>query len=245
MSTRKEPLEEEGRSMSPGEEARRFVRSQRYGILSTLSKKLEGYPFGSVVPYVLDQSGAPIILISTLAEHTKNINHDPRVSLLLHEPSQDVQANARITLVGDAAILQDQDSFRARYLRYLPQAEGYFATHDFFFYRITPQQLRFIGGFGAIHWVSAESYRAPENELAELEDGILEHMNQDHADSLRAYCYHVHGHTPANASMIGIDCDGFDVRADGHLLRFEFSSPIVDAQGARAALVAMAKEARQ
>lgn len=231
--------------MTHGQEARLFIRAQHYGVLATLSKKLDGYPFGSIVPYVLDEQARPIILISTLAEHTKNIDHDHRVSLLIHEYAEDVQANARMTLVGDAARMEDQVSPRERYLRYFPNAEGYFATHDFFFYRIEPKQFRFIGGFGAIHWIPAEGYVPPPNEIALQEAGILAHMNQDHGNALLDYCRHFRGMEATEAVMIGVDCDGFDIRADGKLLRFNFEQPVLDMQAIRQALVAMAAAARE
>lgn len=230
--------------MTPGEEARRFLRGQHDGMLATLSLKLGGYPFGSVVPHMLDQQGRPIILISALAEHTKNIQHDPRVSLLANEPAEDIQASARLTLVGDAARMADQDSPKSRYLRYFPGAAQNLKLADFFFYRIEPRHIRFIGGFGAIHWVAPQEYVAPSNRLDEQEDGIVAHMNQDHAQSLRDYCHHYHGMQTLDAAMLGLDCDGFDVRADSRVLRFDFSAPVLDATGARQALAAMAQECR-
>lgn len=229
---------------NPGAEARRLLRARRYGVLSTLSKKLKGHPFGSVTPYVLDHGGRPVILISTLAEHTKNIDADPRVSLLVHEPGDNVQAESRATLVGNAARLRDQESPKPRYLRYFPGAAGYFDTHDFFFYCIEPAILRFIGGFGEIHWIETESYLAPENKLEEQEAEILEHMNRDHAHNLRDYCRHYERKDAIDAEMVGIDCDGFDLRADGELLRFDFDQPVLDAEAARTALVTMAKESK-
>ncbi|MGH8672091.1 MAG: HugZ family protein [Burkholderiales bacterium] len=230
--------------MSDAEQARRLLRSRRHGVLATLSKKLGGYPFGSVLPYMLDHDARPVILISTLAEHTKNILADPRVSLLVHEPFTDVQAHARATLVGKAQRLVDQDALKPRYLRYFPNAESYFATHDFHFFRIEPHMVRYIGGFGEIHWVSSDSYHPPRGQLAEQEDGIVAHMNQDHAQNMRDYCRRYHGREVAAAHMLGIDCDGFDVRADGDILRFDFEQPVLDAVTARKALVAMAQESR-
>jgi hypothetical protein len=126
----------------------------------------------------------------------------------------------------------------------VPNAEQYFGMHDFLFYRIEPTAIRYIGGFGKIHWVEPASYSAPASQLAELEDGILQHMNADHADALRDYCRRFHGQAAHKAEMIGIDCDGFDVRADGQTLRFEFAEPVLDADAARAALVKLAKDAR-
>ncbi len=226
-------------------EARQLLRQQRHGVLSTLSKKLEGYPFGSVTPFVLDHQPRPVILISTLAEHTKNIEADPRVSLLAHDTSTDIQANARVTVVGNCARMEDQTGIRARYLRYFPGAADYFSTHDFSFYRIEPAHIRFIGGFGAIHWVEVSRFFTPENQLATQEKAIIAHMNADHPHNLAAYCRHVHGVDTGSAQMIGIDTDGFDVRtASEQQLRFDFSEPVLDAQSARSALVAMTETSR-
>ncbi len=232
-------------ALALGKEARLFVRAHQNGVLSTLSKRLEGFPFGSVSPYVLDHDGNPVILISTLAEHTKNIDADPRVSLIVHPCVEDMQAAGRVTLVGRAERLPDKAAFGARYLRHLPQAEGYFAMHDFHFYRLMVEDVRYIGGFGKIHWIRPERYAPPPAPLlAEAEADILAHMNADHAHNLREYCRHVHGVDVLDAAMVGIDCDGFDVRADGHLLRFDFPAEVRDAESARAALVDLARQAR-
>lgn len=231
--------------MNAAAEARQFLHVTHSGVLSTISARLEGYPFGSIAPFVLDHDGNPLILISTIAEHTKNIQADPRVSLIAFDPaSGDMQAGARLTLVGDATQAPKDDALRARYLRYFPQAEGYFNMHDFQFYRIAVRQARYIGGFGKIHWIPGDEMRTPANRLAEQEIAIVEHMNADHDENLRAYCRHVHNVNPEEAVMIGIDTDGFDVRADGTLLRFGFDTPVTDAQQARAALVALAKACR-
>lgn len=228
-----------------GREARQLLRSLHLGVLSTLSKKLGGAPFGSITPYVVDHTGCPVILISTIAEHTKNIEADGRVSLLVHEQKDDAQANARLTVVGQASRMEDQDSIKARYLNFFPNARGYFDTHDFFFYRIVPEHVRFIGGFGKIHWLDTACLLTAIPPLAEQEAGILAHMNADHGENLRHYCHLVHQIEPASAEMIGIDQDGFDVRADGRLLRFDFDQPVADAQDARIALVNLARQARE
>lgn len=227
-----------------GAEARRFVRAHPHGVLATLSKRLDGHPFGSITPFVTDHAGAPVILISTLAEHTKNIEADSRVSLIVHPCADDMQAAGRVTVIGQAIRLPEKSALGPRYLRYVPNAEQYFGMHDFLFYRIEPTAIRFIGGFGKISWVEPASYSAPPNQLADIENGILQHMNTDHADTLRDYCRHFRGQEAGKAEMIGVDCDGFDVRADGQKLRFEFAEPVLDAEGARAALVKLAQEAR-
>ena len=231
-------------------EARQFLRSTRTAILSTHSAKFDGFPFGSVAPFVLDHQCQPIILISNIAEHTKNIAANPKVSLLVFAGAEDLHANARLTLLGTAhAINKNEDAdLRARYLRYLPQATDYFDMHDFAFYRIKIENCRYIAGFGKMGWLSGSDLMTnmpTENTLASQEANILEHMNADHADSLIAYCKHIHGVETTQASMLGIDCDGFDVVATVNhqsvTLRFVFSTPIHDAQSARLALVSLSK----
>lgn len=232
--------------MSAAIEARKFLRTTRNGVLSTHSVRFEGYPFGSIAPFVLDHGGNLLILISTIAEHTKNIQKNPHVSLIAFDPATpDIQAGARLTLLGEAIVTDKQDgALRARYLRYFPMAEQYFDMHDFLFHRINIRQARYIGGFGNIHWIPGEELRPTSNLLAQQENAILDHMNTDHAGSLIAYCRHVHGLAAKEAAMIGIDLDGFDVRAEGKLLRFDFDNPVTNAQEARSALVALSAAAR-
>ena len=226
-------------------EARRFVRTHPHGVLSTLSKRLDGAPFGSIAPFVLDHEGSPVILISTLAEHTRNLDADPRCSLIAHPCAQDPQAAGRVTLVGRAERLPDKHSLGPRYLRRFPEAQEYFAMHDFHFYRLKVQAVRYIGGFGSIHWIDAADFAPPANSLGESEESILEHMNADHEPNLRAYCDHVHGVRPASVRMIGVDVDGFDLRADERVLRFDFGQPAPDAGAVREALVALARASRE
>jgi putative heme iron utilization protein len=227
-----------------GAEARRLARGQTQAVLSTLSLRLEGHPFASVAPYILDHAGRPVILISDLAEHTRNLQADPRCSLIVQPFSADMQATGRVTVVGQAKRLPDKDAQGPRYLRHHPQAEGYFAMHDFAFWVIEPVRIRYIGGFGKIHWIEAGAYLLPEGPLADQETDIIEHMNADHMHNLVAYCRHVHGVATERAEMIGIDPDGFDIRAQGRMLRFDFPAPISDAAQARAALVELARQCR-
>lgn len=237
-------------------EARQFLRATRSGVLSTFSSKFAGYPFGSVAPFVLDHSGQPIVLISTIAEHTKNIIANPKISLLVFDGTENLQASARLTLIGEAKqIDKDDENLRARYLRYFPQAAGYFGMHDFNFYRIEIAQARYIAGFGKMGWVSGDELSGEQflndfQPLAAQETSIIEHMNADHQHSLIAYCKHFYDIDVTSPQMLGIDSDGFDVSVNflatnqTKNLRFNFEEPIHDAQSARAALVAMSKAAK-
>lgn len=231
--------------MSLASEARQFLRSTHSGMLCTNSVKFTGYPFGSVAPFVLDHDGQPLLLISTIAEHTKNIMADCKVSLLVFAGAEDLQANARLTMLGEAEQTDKQDELlKARYLRYFPQAEQYFAMHDFLFYRLQIQQARYIAGFGSMGWMDGTEFRSPRSPLISQEAGIIEHMNNDHHTNMKSYCQHFYSINPEHIEMTGIDCDGFDLRADAQILRFNFAQAIHDAMEARVALVKMAKACR-
>ncbi len=204
-------------------EARQLLRAHRYGALATLSKKFDGYPFGSITPYLVDHDGSLLILISTLAEHTKNINHDPRVSLITHnQDDPHIQTQGRVTVLGTASLVENRESAGRRYLRYFPEAQTYFAMHDFSFYRILPKAIRYIGGFGNIHWVKAENYLVPPYPLVAEEDTLLDELNAKR--------------TAAQGILIGIDCDGYDLRTGERIVRHDFPSPALDASQALAFL---------
>lgn len=201
--------------------ARQLLRAHRYGALSTLSKKFDGHPFGSITPYLVDQDGTLLILISALAEHTKNIQQDPRVSLITHnQEDPHIQTQGRITLVGSATLEPQRELAGKRYLRYFPEAQTYYDMADFQFYRIVPQALRYIGGFGDIHWVKADRYQVPPNTLDAEEDALLEKINA--------------ARTASQGLVIGIDCDGYDVSADARTRRHDFPAPALDGSQALA-----------
>ena len=205
--------------------ARQLLRAHRYGALSTLSKKFDGHPFGSITPYLVDQDGSLLILISALAEHTKNIQNDPRVSLITHnQEDAHIQTQGRLTVVGTATLDTRRELAGKRYLRYFPEAQTYYDMPDFQFYRIVPQALRYIGGFGDIHWVKADRYQVPPNTLAAEEDALLHKINATRS--------------AGQGLVIGVDCDGYDVRLDERTVRHDFPAPALDGAQALALLQA-------
>lgn len=230
--------------MTRGDEARRLLRRYRAGVISTHSAKHPGYPYGSALPFCTDQRGRIVVLISHLAEHTRNIERDARVSFIVSPMGPDLQTRPRLTVIGEALATED-DSLARRSLRLLPEGRDHLAIGGFRFYVIEPVQARFIAGFGSLHWIEGASLLAPVLPIAQAEADILEHMNADHAGNLVDYCRHVHGVEARSAQMAGIDCDGFDVRTDDAVLRFEFDSRIEDARQAREQLVALAHAARR
>jgi putative heme iron utilization protein len=229
--------------MSRGTEARKLVRGFSSGVLATQSLAFPGYPYASALPFCTDQRGRIVVLISHLAEHTRNAEHDPRAGFLISPLSRSLQEQARVSMIGDIAPVEDA-AMASRYRRYFPETGRYLQIGGFRFFRMEPRSLRLIAGFGSIHTIAAANYLAPHLAIADVENDVVEHMNSEHAHNLRDYCRHTHGRTPQTAAMIGIDCDGFDVRADDEVLRFDFGKQIKDGGEARTELAKLARASR-
>jgi len=203
--------------------ARQLLRAHRYGALGTLSKKFDGHPFTSITPYVVDHDGSLLILISGLAEHTKNILNDSRVSLITHnQDDPHIQTQGRVTVIGHAVHQQDRQRCGMRYLRYFPEAQTYYDMPDFNFFRITPMATRFIGGFGDIHWVKNTNYLMPRHALMEEEEALLTELNAETSNPGKTW--------------IGVDCDGYDLKIDGKTERHQFRECVLNAAEARRAI---------
>lgn len=219
--------------------ARKLFLQESFGVLSTISVEAPGYPFGSVTPYCADEQCRPIIYISHIAQHTKNIIADSRVSMTVIESngsSDDVQAQGRVTCIANARpVGENEAGVRERYFRYFPPAQQYDRTHGFAFFRLELVRVRFIGGFGQIYWLEPDEFIVTNPFSTVQESRIIQHMNNDHSDALRHY---VGGDS---AVMVGIDAEGFDVLKSGKKLRFVFETPVRNMEEARQALVAMAQ----
>lgn len=231
--------------MSRGREARLVVRSHRSGVLSTYSVKHPGYPYGSALPHVTDHAGRPVVLISHLAEHTHNLETEPRASFIVCASGAELQAQPRVTLLGETRAVADQEAIAARYLRFFPDHEQYLQIGGFRFFALEPVQVRYIQGFGGLHWIAGDSYLAADTAaMAQAEPSVLEHMNADHRDALRDYCRSMHGVAASEVEMVGVDCDGFDARADGRLLRFAFEAHVTVPAQLRAVFIELSRKSR-
>ena len=226
--------------------ARALLLSCYDGVLATLSVDVPGYPFGSVVPYCLDQQGRPLILIASIAQHTKNVRADARVSLTVFDRTQpDLQAAGRVTVLGDARRLSEEQRAQAlRYYRYFPPSYDYDRTHDFAFHAIEPRRVRFIGGFGAIHWFEPAVAMLRNPFDADAERGIIEHMNTDHAAALGRYCAFAGIEIDAGVApeMVGCDAEGINLRLGARIVRMAFPAPVADLQAVRQTLIAMLRK---
>jgi putative heme iron utilization protein len=236
------------------ERARTLLYLGRIGTLATVSHKHAGWPFGSVMPYSLDVQGRPVFLISTMAIHTQNLHADPRASLLVTQPgwTGDPLAGARVTAMGQVSELPEADleQARATYLARYENAAAWVDFADFAFYRLEVIDVYYVGGFGAMGWVSAVDYTAAEPDpLAEVAAGIIEHMNHDHADALRLFCRAYAELETEEAVMTSVDRLGFRLRVrTGERVqgvRLAFPREVRSTQEARTVLVAMVREARE
>ena len=144
--------------------------------------------------------------------------------------------------MGDVLPIEHDSRAAARYLALQPEAAAYAGFGDFRFYRMEPVGGHYIGGFGDIRWFEGTALTLPASALDAREDDIVGHMNEDHGPALSTYCRLQHGIVPREVRMLCIDGDGFDVLADGRVLRFEFPEPATDADAARRHLVRMARE---
>jgi len=146
-------------------EARKLAVSARFGALATIAREPAGFPYGSLVALIVDGAGRPIFLLSRLAEHTQNLIASPDASVLLFEagdPTQNPLEKGRVTLLGPCSPVPAEDvaSCRAAFLAAHPDASTYVAFADFSFYRLEPQSVRYIAGFGRMSWVDARAYLA-------------------------------------------------------------------------------------
>lgn len=238
-----------GPTPSHAERARTLAARTRLGTLCTLARDPAGYPFGSVVAFAVTAEGDILLLISDLAEHTKNLKEDSRASLLVSDTgAADPLAAERVTLLGRAQVCQDE-ALREAYLQAVPSAAQYAGFRDFHLYRLAVEEVRYVGGFGRMSWVAVEAWRASAADpLAGHEAGIVEHMNEDHTDAMVLIARHFAGVEGQAARMVGVDRHGFEMTvetAEGpRRVRLGFRTAIGRPDDVRKDLVAMLKEAR-
>ncbi len=236
------------------ERARTLMYVGRIGSLSTLSRKQAGFPFGSVMPYGLDDRGRPIFLISTMAMHTQNLQADPRASLLVTQPdaSGDPLGASRITLLGNVVPVPETDLVESRrlYLDRYANSNYWVDFKDFSFYRMEVVDVYYVGGFGVMGWVTASEYdRAQPDPLTDAAAGILQHMNSHHSDALILLARTFAGIESQEATMTSVDRLGFHLRLkteDGMRgARIAFLREVRSPAEAREVLAEMTQRARQ
>jgi putative heme iron utilization protein len=186
-----------------------LLHETSWAVLATHSTQIPGFPFGTAVPLVVDEGQQPILLISALAEHTKNLLADSRASLALVESGKDnVQDARRATLLGHFRSFEPTQDFVCRYLRYQPDAERYLQL-DFTFYRMDVEQVRYIGGIGKMGWLEAKNIAQAVQIIAADETALLSAFNSE---------------LPQRFQILGLDSYGIDFLADGFRDRLRFEA---------------------
>ena len=233
---------------NPSRAVKSLLRRSRQGALATLMSG-SGDPYCSLVNVASHPDGSPILLISRLAIHTRNLVADARVSLMLDERVEgDPLEGSRIMLSGHAEeITSKREIARRRYLNAHPTAEVFVDFKDFSFFRIRPTGTHLVAGFGRILDLKPEEFLTDVSDaeaLVEAEQGAVEHMNSDHREALGLYATRLLGAAVAEWRCSGIDPEGIDLQAGNRTLRLDFPERVTSPAELRKVLVRLADEAR-
>ncbi len=227
--------------------ARRLMRARNTGVLAT-NLPGDGHPYASLVLVAADYDASPILLLSDLAEHAKNIAADDRVSLLF-DGTQGLASpltGARLSVQG-RALRDESQRLRRRFLARHEDAAGYADFGDFFFYRLAVERAHLVAGFGRIEWLEAAQLMFLDgnvNGAEAWEASAVSHMNDDHNDAIQDYAQNLLGAEGGGWVMTGCDGEGCDLRRGGEVLRLDFEAPVHDADSLRRRLVELTHKAR-
>ena len=226
--------------------AKKLLREGRSGALATLMAGT-GDPYCSLVNVATAIDGSPLLLLSKLALHTKNILADARVSLMLDERKPgDPLEGARVMLMGTIAVTSDPAA-RAAYLRRQPEAEMFLGFADFAFYQIALTRAHLVAGFGRIVDLTPGDVLTDVSDaraLVEAETGAIAHMNADHAEACRLYATKLLGGPNGDWRCVGIDPEGLELQDGRMALRLNFPQRVTAPGPLRAVLKQLAEQAR-
>jgi putative heme iron utilization protein len=243
---------EAARRRSPGEEARTLIAAQTVGALGSLSE--DGHPWASLVGYASLEDGSPVLMVSNLAEHGRNLDRDPRASLMVAHAKRELDqlAHGRVTLVGavEATSGELEERARSAFLAAIPSANAYAGFGDFTLWVLRIDRVRWVGGYGRMDTVEATDYAdAQPDPTAPTAAAAIGHLNEDHADALLAMARALGGYPDALAARCSaIDRYGVDLEVEtprGHApTRVGFAEAVDRPDGLRAATVELAKRSR-
>jgi putative heme iron utilization protein len=224
----------------PGAAGRSLIRRSRHAALATL---LDGQPYVSLAACACDPGAAPLLLLSDLAQHTRNLRATPALSLLFEGTAAlpDRLAGARLTVLGRAMPCSDERA-RARFVARHPEAASYASFADFRLYRVMIERGHLVAGFGRISWIEAGDLRFAEDcsALAAAEADIVAQINADQADFPAAIAAQRLCRRDGGWRITGIDPEGFDLARGGEFARVDFAAPVLTPTAALAALRALA-----
>lgn len=228
--------------------ARLLAMTHSTAVFSTISHKMNGHPFGSVSPVALTDQGDVLFYVSDIAQHARNLNHDPRLSVTFFEPAVqgDQNEQARLTLSGRAAALTGDESKLGlkRYLSLFPDAASYTKAHDFKMWSMKVEHIRYIGGFGEIFWLTPEEWSLPKPDWSAGDEALMvTHMNEDHADACALMLQHLKG-ISSTPTMVSVYPDGCYLVAERKLHFVPFDKVCLTPTEVRKTLAQMTKQAR-
>jgi hypothetical protein len=239
-----------GTDPSPAATARRLIRAiDRATLATALPASAGAWPYASLVLVAADHDASPLLLISTLAEHTKNLGRDPHASLLFDGTVglDDPLTGARVTVLG--ALQRDDDPVRRRrFVSHHPSASLYAGFKDFALHRMQVARAHLVAGFGRIHWIDGDALLGPAADIAwlrEHEPSILDHMNGDHAATIDLYARNLLQQSGSGWQLTGVDREGADLRRSGVVARLDFPTPVSDLDAVRQSFVALAQSAKR
>lgn len=201
-----------------------LLHTAAVGTLATHARQPEGFPYPTVLPFAPDERHCPTLLVSRLAEHTHNLHADPRAGFLaVDAPDGDVLGSQRVTLLGRFEPVDSTPNVVQRYLRYHPDAERYLVLGDFTFWTMRLERLRFIGGFGAMGWLSGDELDPLPPLAHDEENALIEHFGRQMAGA-------------SGFQLIGIDRYGIDLKQHGARIRIPFDEARVNIESLHATL---------
>ena len=229
-------------------EAVNLYRSNNAAILSTMSKKYEGYPFGSFITYVSDKNRTLLMYTSDIAQHTKNLKTNSKacVTIFKLDTEYDKQNSSRLTLMGDLKDVSEDsvEECQERFVKFLPESKKYSSMHDFKFYKLEISRIRWIGGFGDIAWLNPKNWQDDQPRWAKDEKMMIDHMNDDHANVLQSALHAQHGIKDKKVNMIALSIDGYYVESKEDIYFISFEAPVFKPLDYRKVLVKQAKDYR-
>ena len=229
-------------------QAAELFRSSNEAILSTISKKFDGFPFGSYVTYVSGRNRDIYLYASDIAEHTKNLKNNPKACITISKSKvkEDKQNSARLTIMGKLIEITEEklEDCMSRFQKFLPESKKYSQMHDFKFYELKTENIRWIGGFGEIAWLKRDDWISEEPRWKEREKGMIEHMNEDHSNVIFSSLKGQHGIEDKHAEMFAICIDGYFTISNKDLFFIKFDSPCFTPKEVKEELVKQANKYR-
>jgi hypothetical protein len=231
-----------------GFEARRLIRGSA---AATLATGAGGAPFAALVTPATAPDLSVLMLLSSLSEHTRQLNSEPRCALLfLGQPEgPNPQTAPRVTLTGLAEKVPEPEvpALKARWLARHPYAALYADFGDFALWRVRPGGALLVGGFARASRLRLADLLpdpAATAAIAAAEAEIIAHVNDDHADAVTAIAEGLHGAPPGGWRLVAVDTDGCDLALGEAVLRHPWPAPVAEADGVRAALIRAARDGR-